>query len=72
MGVSGMLLILFAVLVFQLADRDNRNGWIWAGSLVAAAMLMSQVSWLGGFGTYLAFVGTLIALVWTKPLKRKW
>ena len=68
--MGGLILVLAAILIFQLADRDNRNPWLWAAGFVAATVALSQFSWLGGLGLYLAFVGTFIALIITKPIGR--
>jgi hypothetical protein len=73
MDIAETLLIIafFSIIIFQLADRDGRNGWLWAGANVAAAMLLAQLTSLGSIAVYLAFIATLITLIWSKPLKRK-
>jgi hypothetical protein len=70
LGTGGLLFFFFAIAIYQLADRDNRNGLIWGGGNLAASMLSVNVFGLGGIGVWLAFVGTLIALIYTKPIKR--
>ena len=70
MGVGGFFMVFAAIVIFQLADRDNRRGWLWAGINVVAAMILTQLGRLGGLGVYLAFVGTLAALIYTTPIRR--
>jgi hypothetical protein len=71
MGTGGLFVIFFAIVIYQLADKDNRRGWLWGGTNIAGAMLLSKLTGLGGFAVYLAFIISLIMLFWTNPLKRK-
>ena len=72
MGVGSFLIVLFAVLTYQLADRDNRKAWLWTGGYVAAVVLLARVPWLGALSVYVAFIGVFIALIATNPIQRKW
>jgi hypothetical protein len=65
-----MVILFFAIVIYQLADRDNRNGLIWGGGNLAASMMSVNVFGLGGIGVWLAFVVSLIALIYTKPIDR--
>ncbi len=65
-----MIILFFAIVIYQLADKDNRNGLIWGGGNLAASMMSVNVFGLGGIGVWLAFVVSLIALIYTKPIKR--
>ena len=70
MGLGGLFLVFATIVIYQLADRDNRRGWLWAGINAVAAMFLAQLGRLGGLGVYLAFVGTIAALIYTKPIRR--
>jgi hypothetical protein len=70
LGTGGLVIFFFAMAIYQLADRDNRSGLIWGGGNLAASMISVNVVGLGGIAIWLVFVGTLAALIYTKPIKR--
>jgi hypothetical protein len=70
LGFGGLFTFFFALIIFQLADKDNRNGWLWGGSNLTASIALSNISGLGGIAVYLVFLATIIALIYTKPIKR--
>ena len=70
LGTGGLIIFFFAIVIFQLADRDNRNGWIWGGANLVGSMLSANVSSLGGVGVYLVFLVSIAALIYSKPIKR--
>lgn len=72
LGTGGLIIFLFAIIIFQLADRDNRNGWVWGGANLAGSMLSTTVTGLGGIGVYIVFIATLAVMIYLKPIKRKW
>lgn len=72
MGTGGLVIFFFAIVIYQLADRDNRNGLIWGGGNLTASIVSVNVFGLGGIAIWFVFVGTLIALIYTKPIKRNW
>ena len=72
MGTGGLFLFLFAMVIYQLADKDTRNGWLWGGGNFAASMIATNVIGLGGISVWFVFLATLSALIYTKPIKPKW
>ena len=70
MGTGGLIIFLFAIIIFQLADRDDRNGWIWGAANLAGSMLSTTVTGLGGIGIYIVFIVTLAVMIYVKPIKR--
>ena len=72
LGTGALIIFLFAIIIFQLADRDNRNGWAWGGANLAGSMLSTTVTGLGGIGVYIVFIATLAVMIYLKPIKRKW
>ena len=71
MGAGGLLLFLGAVILYQLADRDSRNGWIWAGAYLAGALLLSRLTGLVELSIYGVFVACFVAMFFTKSLRRR-
>jgi hypothetical protein len=58
------------MVIFQLADKDNRNGWVWGGGNFTASIISTNLIGLSGISVWLVFMATLIALIYTKPIKR--
>ena len=68
----GMLLVLFAICLYQLADRSDRQGWLWALGYVAVSLLLQQIPAIGGMADFITFVIALALMVATKPINRNW
>mgnify|MGYP001823830960 CR=1 FL=1 len=67
-----MLIIgLFAVILFQLADRDGKNGWLWSGGYVIVSILFSKLTGDSFIAIYVTFVAAIVFMIWSNPIGRK-
>lgn len=66
----GLLLVFFAICVYQLAERDGRQGWAWSLGYVTSSLLFGQLLGVGGMADLLVFVIALALVIATKPIKR--
>jgi hypothetical protein len=66
----GLLLVFFAICVYQLAERDGRQRWAWSLGYVTSSLLFGQLLGVGGMADLLVFVIALALVIATKPIKR--
>ena len=67
-----LLLVFFAICLYQLADKDGRQGWLWAICYAATSMLLGQIARIGGLADLIAFIAAIVIMIYSKPIKRKW
>lgn len=68
----GLLMVFFAICLYQLADRDDRQAWIWALGYIASSLLLGRILAIGGLADLATFIVALVLMIWTKPIKRDW
>ena len=68
----GLLLLFFVICLYQLAERSDRQGWLWALGYVAVTLTLQRTTVIGGMADFLTFVIALVLMVATTPTKRKW
>ena len=70
MGAGGLLAVLGAIIIYKLAEADNRRGWLWAGITVVSMVVLSTFFRLGMIGIYIGFVTPLAFMFAVKSTRR--
>jgi hypothetical protein len=69
-GVGGFFIVLATILIYKLAEADNRRGWLWSGITLVIIMLLTNVIKLGAIGVYIGFLIMLVLMFVSKPIRR--
>jgi hypothetical protein len=65
-----MFMVLAVMIIYKLAEADNRRGWLWAGITLVVTVLLTNVIQLGLFGIYIGFVSPIVLMFVSKPIRR--